>query len=347
MIDIGRLFELLESIGIRGYEAKAYLALVEIGEAPALVIASKAGIPQPRVYEVLDSLLKKGLVEVKIGRPRTYRALPPNIALSFYARKYVDNIHSRAMRLITELSKLYSSSIREHEPLIWINYSFDSGLERAKRLIANMKYDGFLSINSHVLDRLQATISEKLKNNTRSVLAITVIGKETKEKALERIKALSRVELRRLPTGVVQMLETDLSDVMVFGENYTMHSRERELILIINEVYYFGYWRLAEPVKSIQVNRGDKFITAHHWLAMDLALRALKEGFNIKTRVRGYQVGSRRPVVIEGYIKKVVKVPEDHVRTIIVETPSREVKIGGLGASLEDVEARLIELQIE
>jgi len=345
--DLGRLLELLESIGIRGYEARAYLALVEIGEASAPVIASKAGIPQPRVYEVLDSLLKKGLVEVKIGRPRTYRALPPDVALSFYTRRYVDEIYSRVTRLINELSKLYSSSIHEREPLIWISYSFDSGLEKAKKLIANMKYDGFLSINGQVLDRLQVTISEKLRNNTRSILAITIIGKEVKEEALERIKALNRVELKRLPTGVIQMIETDLSDAMILGENYTIHSREWELILIINKVYYFGYWKIAEPIKLIQVNRGDEFVTSHHWLAMDLSLRALREGFNIKTRIRGYQVGSRRPVVVEGYIKEVVKTPEDYVRTIVVETPSGKVKVGGLGASLEDVEARLIELKIE
>ena len=111
---------------------------------------------------------------------------------------------------------------------------------------------------------------------------------------------------------------------------------------------HFGYWRLAEPVKSIQVSRGDELITTHHWLAMDLASRALNNGYNVKARVRGYQVGSRRPVVVEGYIKKIIKKPEDHIRTIIVETPSGEVvKVGGLGASLEDVEARLIELQVE
>lgn len=348
MVDVGRLLELLESIGIRGYEARAYLALVEMGEASAPVIASKAGIPQPRVYEVLDSLLKKGLVEVKIGRPRTYRALPPDIALSLYARKYVDDIYFRVTKLIDELSKLYSSSVREREPLIWINYSLDSGLEKAKKLIADMKYDGFLSVDSRILDRLQITISEKLKGDTRSILAITVIGKDIKERVLERVKALDRVELKILPTGIVQMLETDLSDIMVLGENYTIHSREWELVLIVNENYYFGYWRLAEPVKSIQVSRGDEFITTHHWLAMDLASRTLNNGYNVKARVRGYRVGSRRPVVVEGYIKKIIKEPEDHIRTIIVETPSGEVvKVGGLGASLEDVEARLIELQVE
>ncbi len=348
MADTNRLLELLELVGLRGYEARAYLALIEIGEASASVIASKAGIPQPRVYEVLDSLLKKGLVEVKIGRPRTYRALSPDVALNLYAKRYIDDVYLRIKRLIDELSKLYLSSVHEREPLIWINYSLDSGLEKAKKILADMRYDGFLSVSDSILDRLWVAIYERLRRDKHSILAVTIIGKDVEEKIIKQAMAINRAEIRRLPTGILQVLETDLSDVMLLTENYTMHSREWELVLIMNEIYYFGYWRLAETIKPVEVERGEKFITTHHWLAMDVALRALNDGYNVRTRIKGYRVGTRKPVVVEGYIKEIIRAPGDNVRTLVVETLSGEkVEVGGLGASIEDVEARLIELRVE
>ncbi len=347
LTDIAQLLKLLESIGVRGYEAKAYLALIELGEASATLIASKANIPQPRIYEVLESLLKKGLIEVKIGRPRTYHALPPKIALNYYTRKYIDEIYSRTSRLIEELSKLYSSNVREREPLIWINYSLDSGIEKAKKLISNMKYDGFLSTDNYVLNRLHQSIVKRLQNNNNSILAITVISEVDERKLLEKLGYIDRIELRVLPTGIVKMLEIDLTDAMIFGESYIMHSREWELILITYEIYYFGYWRVAKVIKPLTINKGMKYTTTHHWLAIDLISRALDEGYNVKSRVKGYRVRARESVNIEGYVKQIEKTADDVIRTILLETSEGVIRIGGLGASVEDIEARLIELTIE
>ena len=348
-MDKNRLIELLESIGIKGYEAKAYLALIEVGEASAPEIASRAGIPQPRVYEILDTLLRKGLVEVKIGRPRTYKALPPNVALELYIKKYVDDIYGRAARLLEELTRLYSlGGVREREPLIWINYSIDSGLEKARRILMDMRYDGFLSADKVMLDKLYIPIAEKLSKNTKSIIGLVAIGSDVEEYVTKRFSALNRLELRLLPTGIVRMVEVDLADVMVVGENYTMHSREWELILIVNEVFYFGYWRLAKPVKEVEVKPGEEYTLTHQWLAMDIASRALKQNLNIKARIKGYETRTHRPIVVEGYVKEVIRVPEDHIRTIVIEKSSGEkIRIGGLGATLEDVEARMIEFKIE
>ena len=347
MSNNAQILKLLEYIGIRGYEAKAYLALIELGEASATTIASKASIPQPRVYEVLESLLKKGLIEVKIGRPRTYRALPPNIALNSYVERYVSGIYSNASRLVSELSKHYLSESVLKEPLIWINYSLDTGIEKVKKLIVDMKYDGFISADPNILGKIVQAITKKMLGTRTSALAITLIADVPDERIIKYLETSNRIEVRLLPTGIVKMVEVDLTDAMIFGENYVIHSREREVIIITYEVYYFGYWRVGKVVKPLGVNRGMKYTLKHHWLALDIASRALEEGLNVKAYIEGIDTKTKKTIAIKGYIRDVRKTPGDTIRALIVETGHGDVSVGGLGATIEDVEATYVELELE
>jgi sugar-specific transcriptional regulator TrmB len=66
---------LLEAFGLTQYEARAYLALLEFGEVRASTVGRKSGISRGNVYQVLDGLQAKGLVEIIPGAPQTYRAV--------------------------------------------------------------------------------------------------------------------------------------------------------------------------------------------------------------------------------------------------------------------------------
>jgi len=71
--------KVLQGLGLTEYEARAYTALVSLGSATPRDVASLAGIPYPSVYDALETLSKKGWVEVALGRPRRYRARPPEL----------------------------------------------------------------------------------------------------------------------------------------------------------------------------------------------------------------------------------------------------------------------------
>ena len=67
----------LASIGLRGYEARAYLALLKLAEARAAEVVLASRIPRGRVYDVLRGLHEKGLVDVIPVIPRRYRPAAP------------------------------------------------------------------------------------------------------------------------------------------------------------------------------------------------------------------------------------------------------------------------------
>lgn len=67
---------ILERLGLEGYAAKAYLALLELSSGSAKDVAERGDIPKGRIYEVLEELHRRGAVELLPEAPKRYRAVP-------------------------------------------------------------------------------------------------------------------------------------------------------------------------------------------------------------------------------------------------------------------------------
>jgi len=68
---------MLHGYGLCDYEAKAYFALLAVGESKAWNVAKKAAIPPSKVHETLGRLIERGFVEQDgEARPMEYKALP-------------------------------------------------------------------------------------------------------------------------------------------------------------------------------------------------------------------------------------------------------------------------------
>jgi sugar-specific transcriptional regulator TrmB len=72
-------------LGLSGYEARAYLALLRLGEASPREVAEEAGVPTQRIYDVLRRLSRRGLVS-RVGEGR-FRAVDPERALKAEAER--------------------------------------------------------------------------------------------------------------------------------------------------------------------------------------------------------------------------------------------------------------------
>ncbi|MCW4025454.1 MAG: hypothetical protein NWF01_10545 [Candidatus Bathyarchaeota archaeon] len=73
--------KILTTMGLSNYEANAYSALLYNGVTTAEKISTSTKIPNGRIYDVLDSLVKKGLINVQKSRPKLFVAVEPQIAL--------------------------------------------------------------------------------------------------------------------------------------------------------------------------------------------------------------------------------------------------------------------------
>jgi sugar-specific transcriptional regulator TrmB len=82
----------LKKMGLSGYEAQVYLALLGETRAPASRVVRKSGVPQSKVYGALNSLVERGFAEQVLGDVKLYRGIPPRQAFENYRRSVEESL---------------------------------------------------------------------------------------------------------------------------------------------------------------------------------------------------------------------------------------------------------------
>ncbi|MFM8857535.1 MAG: TrmB family transcriptional regulator [Actinomycetota bacterium] len=98
-----RAVQLLKTVGLTEYEAKAYIALIALGEPMnGYEVAKASGIPRSTIYEVLAKLVARGAaVQVPGGGRSTesFRALPVDSFIEGYRSKLASTLDGLAETL--------------------------------------------------------------------------------------------------------------------------------------------------------------------------------------------------------------------------------------------------------
>jgi HTH-type transcriptional regulator, sugar sensing transcriptional regulator len=68
--------ELLEQVGLTGYERKALVALMIYGVADAETLCREGDVPTSKIYRAMEKLSQMGLAEIQPTRPKLYSAFP-------------------------------------------------------------------------------------------------------------------------------------------------------------------------------------------------------------------------------------------------------------------------------
>lgn len=115
--------ERLVRLGLTLYEARAYVALVSRDASTPAEVARLAGVPRPRIYDVLESLVGKGLAADRPGHTAKYVATPPERAaaqLMHVHREHVTALEDDARGLVDELRPAYQAGQQHTDPLDYI-----------------------------------------------------------------------------------------------------------------------------------------------------------------------------------------------------------------------------------
>jgi sugar-specific transcriptional regulator TrmB len=117
------MIEQLTRLGLTSYEAKAYLALMRRGSSTAAQVSRLAGVPRQRIYDVLASLVEKGLASSKPGRVVKYSATAPELALERLVsdhRQQLEELERSASSMIEELTPAFEAGREHTDPLEYI-----------------------------------------------------------------------------------------------------------------------------------------------------------------------------------------------------------------------------------
>jgi len=80
--DFNEIISMLKELGLTEYESKTYFFLVVHKSLSADELCGFTGISSSRIYDVLSSLERKGLVSTLPGKPKLYSSTSPSVGLN-------------------------------------------------------------------------------------------------------------------------------------------------------------------------------------------------------------------------------------------------------------------------
>ncbi len=160
--------DILRKFGLSDYESRVLLTLIKGGEMTAREISELSGVPRTSVYESVDSLRKRGFIELSFSKPQRFRALP--------VKNIVENLKEKAEENLSKLSEIFESVERrseERKEEIWVIQG-ELTMKRLLSLIEGARKNIKIGVN-----RIPKEVLEKLTEVAERVEIEIISNPET------------------------------------------------------------------------------------------------------------------------------------------------------------------------
>ncbi len=169
--------ENLTALGLTTYEAKAYLALMRRDSFAAADVARLAGIPRQRIYDVLATLVEKGLAAQRPGSPAKYAAIAPELAIERLLdtkRQELAQLEDTSRAMIDALGPAFAEGQKERDPLEYIEVLRDRAAinERFEELQAGIQREILVFTKPPYATPAQENVEGLTVSHTRTARSI-------------------------------------------------------------------------------------------------------------------------------------------------------------------------------
>lgn len=152
-------YQILTELSLTEYEAKIYLAALELGEANNLKLSKKSGVNRVALYDVIKSLVTKGMLStVEKGKRVLYVPTDPEILLKIVKtqKTSMEIKEKQLIELMPELKSIFNAN--EKKPNVTF-YEGKNGLLAIQRQFLKCKSKNLRII--FLFDNLRNVFSEK------------------------------------------------------------------------------------------------------------------------------------------------------------------------------------------
>ena len=225
-----RIAGTLRDLGLSGYAADAFCALVGTPHATAGELVLKTGISDSKIYYALDELADKGLVEVQSGKPKTFRMVPPKevgLRLAGLVQGEYERQKAATVRVASLLEPIRAAVKSPATDVAYIVKGFPNVVSRAKALIASARREVVLLVSDEkVFRKLEEDLRRAIRRRVHVRLALPDIpvGKDLAKAA----------EIRSIVCGCV-LVVVDGQQVLTVsrtsdGDAYAITSTDPTLV---------------------------------------------------------------------------------------------------------------------
>lgn len=208
--------DILGKIGLNNAEVKVYETLIKIGTSTTGKIVKESNIPSSHIYEILNNLINKGLVDYHISKNKKYfEATNPENLLRIYEEKKneVINNEKNIKDKINELIKL--STINEETTNVKI-YESNQGIKTSisKMLEVLKKGETYYVLGAPIIGnkKLNAFYKEIHEQRIKKGIKFKIIYNASAKKFAE--------ERKKNPLTEVRVLNIDTPTEFCIFQNY-------------------------------------------------------------------------------------------------------------------------------
>lgn len=156
------LFISLEGLGFTTLESRIYLTLLDHGAMSPYQIAKKIDISRSSIYNALEHMVTKGMVEVVPGDTVMYIAQEPEVLMGKVEGDYVRHLKNARAGLEHYLETRYE------EKYAIIN-GFDTIMEKAKHILRSAKEEVFINTDID-LEILNIELENAIERGVRIIV---------------------------------------------------------------------------------------------------------------------------------------------------------------------------------
>jgi sugar-specific transcriptional regulator TrmB len=227
----------LRELGITGYAADTFCALVRLPESTAGELVVKTGIPDSKIYYALEELAQQGLVEVQNGKPKMFRVSPTD-EVGLRLREVLKNKFERQTdeinRLVLTIEPLRVASKSPSTNLAYVVKGETNVLARARSMIASARKEiTLMTSDEGFFDKLEENLTQAARKKVKLRVALPSTHLDT---------LLANYGEIRPATGSFVLLIVDGQQILTArnspgGNMYAITSTDETLVRIASE-----YW---------------------------------------------------------------------------------------------------------
>ncbi|MFX0123521.1 MAG: TrmB family transcriptional regulator [Candidatus Hodarchaeota archaeon] len=343
-----QLYALLRRLGLTKYEIQAYVALVAKGPQTISQLTgsgSRTGIPQPRAYDVLGSLVKYGLVEEyttgkEKRRTKIFRSIPPKEGLNNLMTFFLYAKDQALTQLETLMVKEESSYGG-----IWEISSKDYIVRAAKRVIKQAHIEILIVGEINFLKKIITTLKSIQKQ--RGILISVIIKSEKDSHAEDILDWVKFLKIRYRPTFSMGYIVVDRQRAVQWTRTMSIGQEieNLEVIHTLIDHFFFSNWHIGRSLTDVYnkgLQRRYPLSTINIQTAIDEIEFLFQQNHTPYVEVNGVIISSGKKKNLKGKVIRTEKNWGAGTFSIIVDSNGKEWSIGGMLASIEDITANSI-----
>jgi sugar-specific transcriptional regulator TrmB len=353
-VERSELVDVLEEAGLSPYQADAYVAILELGAAPATDIVKASNVPDPRIYDVLRDLESAGYVELYEQDSLHARAYDLETVRS--------DLETRATRFTdaaTEIERRWEEPAID-EGVVSIVKRFETVLNKADEFIRSANNQVEASMSPDHYRRLRPAL-KTAKDNGASVKLSLFTDDGTGPEALPPVEDVSEVasevRYRDLPSPFVVTVDRTKACFVPHAGSANVYGilvDDRTHTYVFHWFFLTTQWDIWESYYRESTENASADYIDIRYCVRDVA-PLLDEGATVRVRVDGYDTETGRDRTVEGTVSEVIVSGSKHEATdqiatyggqvaILLETDDGEVEVGGWGAMIEEIEAHRMQI---